>query len=187
MKSNPKREIVQEIDDGIIFLRKVAKKDADFLYNSLKNKQLTKYMVLKPLNSLEDGKTLLKKHLEYWNKHLQFNYIIERKKKHIKEPIGLINLWNINWTHSRAEVGIWIIPSYWKKGYGKKAIDLIKIIAYHHLKLNRLEAHVITKNERSINLFLTCGFKKECRLEKYLNIRGKFYDAILLAFLNSEL
>jgi RimJ/RimL family protein N-acetyltransferase len=101
--------------------------------------------------------------------------------------IGLVNLWNINWTHSRAEIGIWIIPSCWREGYGKQAIDLIKIVGFNHLKLNRLEAHVITKNEHSINLFLTCGFKKECTLEKYLNVRRRFYDAILLVALNSLL
>ncbi len=187
MNPNPKREIIQEIDDGIIYLRKIVKQDAYFLLNSLKDKQLTKYMVLRPLKSLKDIKNLIKKHLDYWEHHLQFNYIIEIEKEHIKESIGLVNLWNINWTHKRAEIGIWIIPSYWRKRYGRKALDLIKIVGFNHLKFNRLEAHVIIKNKRSVNFFMNCGFKKECVLQKYLNLRGLYYDTILLRILKSEL
>jgi ribosomal-protein-alanine N-acetyltransferase len=189
MKKNTKNnlDIVEEINEEDVFLRKIRVTDTHFLYESLKNKTLTKYMVLRAANSLKDSKALIKKQLEYWKNRRQFNYIIESQKGKKNNPIGLVNIWNINWRHKRAELGIWIVPVHWHQGYGKKTIELIKLIAFHHLEFNRLEAHVLPQNKRSLNLFLACGFKKECLLPQYLKLRGLFYDVILLAILKSEL
>ncbi|TXT54050.1 MAG: putative Spermidine N(1)-acetyltransferase [Promethearchaeota archaeon] len=211
------QEIVEEIDDGDIYLRKLTKNDAQFLYNGAKDKRITKYMVLAPFPSLGDAKKFVKRVLELWENRQQFSYIIEienpeyknskskgknknknknskknkdkstRSKKNKRKSaknrlrIGLINLWNISWTHRRAEIGIWIVPSHWRYGYGKKAVELIKMVGFQHLEFKRIEAHVVTQNTPSINLFLNCGFLKECVLRKYLQLRGKFYDTILFA------
>jgi RimJ/RimL family protein N-acetyltransferase len=100
--------------------------------------------------------------------------------------IGSISLWNVNWRHKRAEVGIWIIPQYWNRGYGKKALNLIKIIAFNHLKLNRLEAHIEVDNFNSIKLFNSSNFKEEGKLRQFLNRKGIFYDALILACLKDD-
>ena len=100
--------------------------------------------------------------------------------------IGSISLWNLNWRHNRANIGIWITPSYWNRKLGKKALALIKIIAFNHLKLNRLEAHIAIGNENSIQLFKRCGFKEEGVLKQYLNFKKTFHDAFVLACLKDD-
>ena len=104
----------------------------------------------------------------------------------IKNSCGSVSLWNVSWLHKRAEVGIWIIPIYWNQGIGKISIDMIKTIAFLHLKLNRLEAHIAVENDRSLKLFKKCGFVEEGTLKKYLNLNGKFHDAKILACLNNQ-
>jgi len=103
-----------------------------------------------------------------------------------KEKIGSISLWNINWQHLRAQIGIWIIPSYWGKGFGEKSINLIKNIAFNHLKINRLEAYIAKENIKSLVLFEKCGFKEEGKLKQYLNLQGKYHDAVIVACLRNE-
>jgi RimJ/RimL family protein N-acetyltransferase len=49
------------------------------------------------------------------------------------------------------------------------------------LNLNRIEAHIATKNDRSIKMFKKCGFFEEGTLKRYLNINGEFQDALLVA------
>ncbi|MHA2390905.1 MAG: GNAT family N-acetyltransferase [Promethearchaeota archaeon] len=178
-------EIIEEINDGIFFLRKITKQDANFVYHSLNEKDLITFLSLGPLMTLEDSKRLIRRYLKYWENYVQFNYIIELREAEIKK-VGSISLWNVNWRHRRAEVGIWIIPVYWSNGYGKRALNLITNVAFNHLKLNRLEAHIATENKSSIHLFKICGFKHEGILRQYLNFNGKLYDSEVLALLRNE-
>lgn len=175
-------EIVEEINDGNLFLRKISKDDVEFVFKSLNDRDLITYLSLGPLKTLEHSKRLIKGYLKYWDNNLQFNYIIEFHKID-KVKIGSISVWNINWQHRRAQIGIWVVPSFWSKGLAEKSLNLIKNIAYNHLKINRLEAYIAIENERSISLFEKCGFNEEGVLKKYLNFHGNFHDAIIMACL----
>ena len=178
------QSIVEEVNEGNLFLRKISKDDAEFVFRSLNDNNLIAYLSLGPLKSMEHSKRLIRSYLKYWDNYLQFNYIIELHDHH-KEKIGSTSLWNVNWQHHRAQVGIWIIPSYWGKGLGEKAINLVKIIAFNHLKLNRIEAYVAKENKRSIYLFEKCGFQKEGILNQYLNFKGTYYNALIMACLKN--
>ncbi len=175
--------IVEEINDGNLFLRKISKEDNHFFYKSLNDKNITDYLSLGPLRSLDHSKSLIKNYLKYWDKYIQFNYIIEFREGSKPLKIGSVSLWSLSWQHKRAEVGIWLTPNYWEKGFGKSTLEMIKKIAFFHLKLNRLQAHIALKNTRSINTFKNSGFREEGILKEYLNLNGHFHDAIILACL----
>jgi ribosomal-protein-alanine N-acetyltransferase len=178
-------EIVEEINDGSLYLRKVKKKDAKFFYTSLNDKTLITYLSLGPLATIEDSKRLIRKYLKFWDNYAQYNYVIELRETSVR-CIGSINLWNLNWRHNRGEIGIWLIPSYWNKGLGIKVLNLIKHIGFNHLKLNRLEAHIALENKRSLSLFKKCEFKEEGILKQYLNFHGIYHDALVLACLKNR-
>ncbi|MBY8991394.1 MAG: GNAT family N-acetyltransferase [Candidatus Lokiarchaeota archaeon] len=178
-------EVIEEINDKSLFIRKIAKTDAKFLFNSLDEEKLNVYLSLGPLTTLEDSKRLIKRYLKYWERYAQYNYIIEVRDPEISK-VGSISLWNVNWRHKRAEVGIWVNPSNWKCGYGKKSLNLIKIIAFNHLKLNRLEAHIATENLNSIRLFKGCNFKEEGNLRQYLNQQETYHNALVLSCLKDD-
>lgn len=175
-------EIVEEINDGNLFLRKISKDDVEFIFKSLNDRDLITYLSLGPLKTLEHSKRLIKGYLKYWDNNVQFNYIIEFLEVN-KVKIGSISLWNINWQHHRAQIGIWLVPSFWSKGLAEISLNLIKNIAYNHLKLNRLEAYIAIENERSITLFEKCGFNEEGVLKEYLNFHGNYHDAAIMACL----
>lgn len=175
-------EIVEEINDGNLFLRKISKDDVEFVFKSLNNRDLITYLSLGPLKTLEHSKRLIKGYLKYWDNNIQFNYIIEFLEVN-KVKIGSISLWNINWQHRRAQIGIWLITSFWSKGLAEISLNLIKNIGYNHLKLNRLEAYIAIENEKSITLFEKCGFNEEGVLKEYLNFHGNYHDAAIMACL----
>lgn len=178
-------EVIEEINDQTLHIRKIAKNDAKFLFESLSEKNLIEYLSLGPLKTIEDSKGLIKRYLKYWERYAQYNYIIEVRETQINK-IGSISLWNVNWRHKRAEVGIWVNQTNWNKGYGKRSLSLIKIIAFNHLKLNRLEAHIASENLRSIKLFKSSNFKEEGKLRQYLNQQENFHDALVLACLKDD-
>lgn len=175
-------EIIEEISDGNLYLRKISKNDVEFFFKSLNETNLTTYLSLRPLKSLEHSKGLIKNYLRYWDKFIQFNYIIELHNLEVIK-IGSISLWNVNWQHRRTQVGVWLIPSFWGKGLGERALKLIKKIAFNHLKMNRLEAYIALENKRSISLFEKCGFKREGILKQYLHFQEKYHDALILSCL----
>lgn len=178
-------DIVEEINEKDLYLRKISKDDINFFHNSLKNKEMIEFLSLGPLMSLNHAKKLIKGHLDYWEKWLQFNFIIELRENELHTSIGSISLWNISWLHRRAEIGIWILPEYWNKGYAKSSLILLKNIAFIHLKLNRLEAHIAIENERSVALFQSCNFIIEGTLKQYLNLNGIYHDTKIMACLKS--
>ncbi|MFX0076099.1 MAG: GNAT family N-acetyltransferase, partial [Candidatus Hermodarchaeota archaeon] len=180
-------ELIEEIRDENLYLRKITKNDVSFFYQSLKEKEMTNYLSLGPLRSFEHSKRLIKNYLRSWDKFLQFNYVIELREYSSTNRIGSVSLWALNWYHQRSGIGIWILPKYWKKGYGTKSIELIKNIAFNHLNLNRIEAHIAIQNDRSIKMFKKCSFLEEGRLRDYLKINGNFQDAMILSCLNPKL
>jgi [ribosomal protein S5]-alanine N-acetyltransferase len=179
-------EVVEHIHKNQIHLRKISPDDAEFLYNNLKDKSITQFLSLAPIKSLKRSKDMIERYIHYWKNYAQFNYVIETGKGDQKTRVGSISLWNISWINKRAEIGLWIIPEYWGEEIGRKAIQLVKIIAFIHLKLNRLQAHVRVNNQRSINLFEKCKFIREGRLSEYLNDSGKFVDSYVYSYLKKK-
>jgi len=186
--------IVEEINQGNqdVYLRKISLDDADFFFKSLREEVISRYLSLGPLVSHSYSKKLLKKYQKFWEEKVQFNYVIEIRgknsdKKNFKK-VGAISLWRISWLHNRAEIGIWITPKYWNMGLAKKALNLIKIIGFVHLNLNRLEAHIAVENKRSINLFKSkeVAFFDEGTLKQYLNLGGIYHDAVALSYLKEN-
>jgi RimJ/RimL family protein N-acetyltransferase len=186
MKTRLNLKIIKEISNENIKLRKISKKDKNFLYKSLKIRDITKNISLGPLNSLKHSKSLIKKHLKNWKELKEFVYIIELLKYKSIIKIGFISIWNINWKNNRAEIGIWIIPEYWNKGFGSKALSIVKNIAFKNLNLHRLEAHIIISNKKSLSLFQKSGFQKEGILKDYLKIQKKYYNSYLLSKINKK-
>ena len=178
-------EIIEELDDDSLHFRKIGKEDVQFFYESLAHAQITNYLSLGALRSLEHARRVIKNYMKSWDNLLQFNYIIELKDSKLKEKIGAVNLWNISWLHRRAEIGIWLLPKYWKFGYGKKSVNAVKIIGFNHLQFNRIEAHVAIKNINSIKMFKSCNFEEEGILKHYLNLNGIFHDTMVLSCMRS--
>ena len=182
-------DIIEEINDGNqnVYLRKVSLDDANFLFESLKEKVISKYLSLGPLSSHSHSKKLSKKYLKFWDDKIQFNYIIElRENMNEIKKIGSISLWDLSWLHHRAKIGVWITPKYWNMGYAKIALKLITIIGFSHLRLNRLEAQIAVENVRSISLFKKSGFVEEGLLLQYLKIRGNYHDALIFSYLKAR-
>jgi RimJ/RimL family protein N-acetyltransferase len=98
-----------------------------------------------------------------------------------------VNLYNIRWYYSRAEIGLFLDSNYWGKGYGSKILKKIIQFSFFDLGLHRLEAHIFPQNEASIRLFEKFGFKKEGICKDYVqNLEEKWQDVIQYSLLYDE-
>ncbi|MBP6302399.1 MAG: GNAT family N-acetyltransferase [Bacteroidia bacterium] len=94
--------------------------------------------------------------------------------KHSKEFMGVFSLYYINTRHQRAELGYWLLPPYWNKGYATEILNEILHHAKTSLNLHRIAAEVEQDNTASIELLKKIGFERDGTLRDYEIKNGKF-------------
>jgi [ribosomal protein S5]-alanine N-acetyltransferase len=76
-------------------------------------------------------------------------------------------------------IGYTIHNQYWRKGYGKEAVQEALNIAFNHLKFHRIEAHINLDNSASINLAESIGMKYECTRKGFIFEFGEWTDNLI--------
>lgn len=96
-----------------------------------------------------------------------------------EEPVGAIDLYDVDFRNGNAAVGILIGDKQHKqKGYAKESLELMIEYATELLALHNLYCSIQADNPESIRLFETCGFEQVgLRKEWFLN-KGKRIDEI---------
>lgn len=103
----------------------------------------------------------------------------ENNKKEIAEPVGVLDIFNYEALHRRAETGIVVCPAYRNKGVGEKILALACTYAQNRLNLHQLYAEVPANNENSLKLFAKCGFER-CGIRKeWLLQADRWTDTVL--------
>ena len=101
--------------------------------------------------------------------------------------LGIVGLHTINWFSRHTEFRILIgDKSYWGKGYGAEACQLIVSYAFEALNMNKVWLGVNADNKRAHDSYLKCGFKTEGILRQELYRNNKYYDVVRMSLLKVE-
>jgi len=100
--------------------------------------------------------------------------------------VGTCTLTHLSLVHGRSEIGFALKQDRWRKGLGSEAVTAVIDFALGDLGLNRIEADVDPRNERSLRLLDRLGFRREGHLRERYFMNGERQDAILMAMLRSE-
>jgi RimJ/RimL family protein N-acetyltransferase len=123
-----------------------------------------------------------------WNeKHANemYSFTIYTRPDH--QAIGSLDLSGINWVSRDSWVGIGIgEQSYWGKGYGSDAMNVLLRFAFETLNLNRVSLTVFEYNERAYHSYRKIGFQEEGRLRQWMQRAGRRYDLIFMGILRTE-
>lgn len=155
---------MQTLQGNNIILRALEPEDLGFLFKIENNESHWEISHTQTPFS----KYLLKQYLE--NAHLdiyeakQLRLIIEEKKT--KNPVGMIDLFDVNPQHKRAGIGILVTPKYQNKGFASEALKLVINYCFTHLHLHQLYANILEDNHKSIGVFkkhqfVQIGIKKD--------------------------
>ena len=102
-----------------------------------------------------------------------------------KEVVGIIDLFNFEPFHHRAEVGIVIAAPYRQKGIGQLALQLLMEHCFDFIGIHQLYAHIDVTNEASIRLFKKCGFEQCGYLKEWMRTGKNYRDVVIVQCLNS--
>lgn len=92
------------------------------------------------------------------------------------EPVGIVDLYDINPRHGHGFIGIYIKSSARGIGAGKEGVRQIARMAHRFLNLDVICAKVVDINEASLRFFNSCGFTLCGVVPAWLKIDGKRHD-----------
>lgn len=169
-----------EIDLGDIILRQITKDDAEDYLNYMSRTEMRAFLTK---DNIPENIDRAKEEVAYWGSLFtakrSIYWAIALKKNN--QMIGTAGFNIISFANSRADISYDLDPKYWGKGMMLKSIKAILNFADQTLGLVRIQATVITTNERSIKLLDRCGFHKEGLLEKYEMVDGSYKDYYMYA------
>lgn len=79
----------------------------------------------------------------------------------------------------RSELSITVLKEYWGRGIGSRIMEILIEFAKEN-KIEVIYLDVRQDNERAIALYQKFGFKKNCDIEKYFKIDGKYYGGSIM-------
>ena len=95
-----------------------------------------------------------------------------------RQTVGLIDLFDFNPKHRRAEIGLVVSTARRGQGYGQAALRQLIDYARRTLHLHQLYAFVADDNEPSLALFRQTGFSTSVRLSQWLYDGKDYHDAV---------
>lgn len=100
--------------------------------------------------------------------------------------IGTGTLFQLDRTHRRTSLGYVLGRSSWGAGLGAETVATLIRFAFEQLGLDRLEADVDPRNERSLRLLERQGFRREGYLRERFRVRDEVQDSVWLGLLRRE-
>ncbi len=159
-----------------IFLRVVEKEDATTLFlweNDPKNWKVSNTEVPFSMHAIHQ---LIEQQSNIRNSG-EIRFMICLNESEI--TIGTIDLFDINFKHGYASVGIIVAEeNERRKGFAEESIFLLAEYARDILELANLQCTIHADNLASISLFENCGFLKVGTRKDWLKFKGKRIDEI---------
>jgi len=100
--------------------------------------------------------------------------------------LGVIYLYNIDFCHERAFLGIYVNFHNTIRRKGIMLIEILKEIAFQTLHLHTIKLEVLEDNIRAINFYMENGFALEGSLKEYAFRDGKRENVLIFGYINSK-
>lgn len=99
---------------------------------------------------------------------------------------GAIGFHDIHPAHRRAELGFWLLPEFWGKGYMTEAASAVLQYGFHDMELHRIYAYVEAENQNSKKILHKLGFEIEGTMKECECKNGKWIDLEIYALISSD-
>lgn len=173
-----------EIKTKRFLLRQINKnEDLNNIYKGLSHPEVIKYYGVS-YSSLESAKEQMNWYSNLEKSKTGIWWAISSQDR--RKFYGAIGLYHISKEHKKAEIGFWLLPEYWGKGFVPEAMEYLLPYATDNLKLHRIEAFVESENNASANALKKLRFQFEGRMKDSEIKKGKFISVDIFAFIKEE-
>lgn len=179
---------MQYQSERLIF-REFTKDDFALFYSVFSNELVMNYALIDKFETKESI-------LPYFNKVLANNETIKDRKayeyaifhKDSNEFIGFadVEIYIQNSHGGNGEIGYFMLPEHWGKGYATEIATTMLTICFNHIKLHRVCASCNINNKSSENIMKKIGMKKEGVFKKARFKHGEWVDELRYSILIEE-
>ncbi|HJU64760.1 MAG TPA: GNAT family protein [Gemmatimonadaceae bacterium] len=165
-------------------LRWLTADDVPALFAIFSDPEVTRYWSSPALRDRAEADVLLAQIHRHFRYRTLFQWGIARQSDDL--VIGTCTLAHLDATHRRAEVGFALGRAHWRQGYVGETLVAALRFAFEELGLNRIEADVDPRNERSIRSLERLGFRREGYQRQRYIVNGEVQDSVLFGLLREE-
>lgn len=171
------------LDSDRLHLRKIHPDDVNALLKLFGNPEVVRFIEMQPIKTIEQANEWLQWMGGAFAAEDGLRWGITLADSTFIGSAGL-HRWNREAHY--AEISCDVAHPYWGHGYGQEAMQRILDFGWNRMKLNRIEASVVTGNNRSIHVMEKLGFKQEGTLRQRLLKGGKYYDVHIFGLLRCD-
>lgn len=168
---------IPQIKTNRILLREIVDSDLENIFNGLSNPQVVKHYGVS-FQSLEATKEQMA-----WFSQSQQNWWAICSSDNQKF-YGAAGLNDISLEHKKAEIGMWLLPTYWGQGIMSEVIPLICNYAFKNLGLHRIEGFVDSGNNNCKRAMSKLQFNYEGTMRDCEIKNGAFVSVDIYAMIN---
>lgn len=155
-------------------LQQIVPTDQQFIYEGLSHPEVIAFYGVS-FDSFESTAT----QMQFYNSLIQEGTgtwwkIVERESG---GRVGAIGFNNYQPKHKKAEIGYWLLPSYWRQGIVGDVLPLVVDFMKREYDIHRIEALIEEGNERSCRALEKAGFAlegvmRDCEIKngKYISL-----------------
>lgn len=155
MNSNEDKYLIKT---NRLILEVIKQSDINWVFLALSDDDVTKYYGVH-FNSVEETREQMDWYDELVSEKKGLWWKLKLQKKEVAAGACGFNNWNHD--EKSAEIGFWLLPEWWKKGYMKEALGSILTYGFKVMKLNTIYAEVEEGNEASVRLLESFSFAEE--------------------------
>lgn len=171
-----------QLETENLLLRRITTGDADALFEIFSDDEVTRHYDLYSYGSLDEVYQLVEFFDECFEMERGIRWGIAQKTNN-----RLIGTCGYVWLRQfRGEIGYELNRSYWRQGIMREALPAILHFGYTRLRLNRIEALVMTENKASAGLLDALDFCEEGLLREHDFFKDQFHDMRCFAQLKRD-
>ncbi len=165
-------------------IRWLTSDDIPQLYAIFSGPEVTRYWSQPPVADEAGAALMLDSVQEFFRAGTLYQWGVEL----LDSPgvIGTCTLASIDLQNQRAEVGYALHRSMWGRGLITETLTLLLNFAFDTLGLNRIEADVDPRNDRSIGVLERLGFQREGFMRERWVVNGLVQDTTFFGLLRRE-
>jgi len=166
-----------------LLLNSISSKDRENIYQGLSNPAVIKYYGVS-YSSLEETDEQMNWYTNLLKSNTGIWWAI--RNSDTSEFLGAIGINDLHSEFRRAELGFWLLPEFWGKGFIKEAADRVIGYLFKEIEIHRLEAYVETENKNSCKVLKKLGFQHEGRMVDCEIKNDHYISTDLFALLNPD-
>lgn len=172
------------INASRVSLRWITEQDVDAFYAIYSHPEVMRYWSFPALTERDQAVKLVREIHDGFQRQALLKWGIARRTDDLL--IGSITLFNLDFTHRRAEIGYALGRDHWGNGYMQEALTAVIAYAFKELGFHRIEADVDPRNDASIRTVERLGFQREGYLRERWQVSGEIQDALFFGLLRPD-